>query len=232
MVLAQIKHEGGIDYQVPHDTSGSTCTMLMVAVEMGVSQIVRLLLANGADPNISGPNVTTLMVAIYSINRLPIELLLNGGADPNIIRGRHGPALVAALRCGGIGMVRLLLDKGADINIVGGEYGTALIAAVFYRKKEIVQLLLEKGADVKIVGGKYNNNALATAVYGAAINIRSSKNIKEFDLSKLLWIVTSLLEAGEDPNTSYSVEWGVEWGKSYVTRYSVDAVRYTYGSLR
>ena len=210
---ADVNKTGGGDYGTP----------LIAAAYRRDNDMLCLLLDKGADVNNTGGGDygTALIAATYRRNNEMIQLLLEKGADVNIGGGTHGTALGAAVCCGYKEIVQLFLEKGADINsnIGGGKYGTALSAAAYYGHREIVQLLLEKGADSNIAGGRYNYNALAAAVHRMAID--DSRIIIE----ELLRIVLILLEAGADPNTSYSVDWGRH-------HMGAMAMKYTYGSLK
>ena len=97
------------------------------------TQLVSLLLDDGADPNVYG---------IRHFSKSPI--------------------LVQAASYGYGKMVRLLLDKGAFINALGEGGETALMAAVAMDRRDVVRLLLQRGAAVN-VRDKEGNTALMKA---------------------------------------------------------------------
>jgi len=91
-------------------------TPLMQAVLYGDLEAVRLLLANGADPNIHNEaGATPLMWAAADAHKT--RLLLEHGADVNA-RSDDGrtPLLIAAGQFGNDEVLRLLLDRGADLS--------------------------------------------------------------------------------------------------------------------
>ncbi|KAF8427603.1 ankyrin repeat-containing domain protein [Terfezia claveryi] len=178
--------------------------------------IIKVLLDQGADVNITGGGCgTALGAAAYRGSLEIVTLLLDQGADVNISGGNYGTALGAAAYSGSLEIVTLLLDQGADVNISGGDYGTALVAAALSGSLEIVTLLLDQGADVNISGGNYGT-ALGAAAYrgsleivtllldqGADVNITGGNYGTALGAAALrgsLEIVTLLLDQGADVN--------------------------------
>jgi ankyrin repeat protein len=161
-------------------------TALQVAAYRGHEGVVRLLLDNGADVNVTsswravssvGPIVsepdpwiggnmhfsTALQAACARHERI-VRLLLDKGADINA-RGEYiNTALQVAAYEGVEELARLLLDHGADVNAQGGVYDTALQAASRNGHHSMVQLLLGVGANVNARGGKFET-ALQAAVW-------------------------------------------------------------------
>jgi ankyrin repeat domain-containing protein 50 len=124
-------------------------TALQAAVFKGHSQIVQLLLDEGADINTQGGTYgNALQAASLRGHEQVVQLFLDKGADVNAQGGYHGNALQAASRGGHEKVVQLLLDKDADVNAQGGYHGNALQAASRGGHEKVVQLLLDKGADI------------------------------------------------------------------------------------
>ena len=131
----------------------------------GVTELVRLLLENGADVNAQeGRYGNALHAASLGGYVAVVQLLLNKGADVNAKGGYYGSALQAASKNGHETVVQLLLKNGADVNAKGGYYGSALQAASSKDDVTVVQLLLNNEADVNAEGGEYGN-ALQAASY-------------------------------------------------------------------
>ncbi|KAJ7922503.1 ankyrin repeat-containing domain protein [Mycena leptocephala] len=110
-------------------------------------EFTQMLLAYGANPDVTDVTDSTALQAACSYASLPIvRLLLASGADPNIEGGEYGTALQAASCSGNAEIVRLLLKRGADVNIQGGKYASALKAASERGYSEIIELLRAHGA--------------------------------------------------------------------------------------
>ncbi|KAK1676877.1 ankyrin repeat-containing domain protein [Colletotrichum godetiae] len=127
-------------------------TPLFIACESGQSEIVRMLLKEGADVDsrASGcPHYTKpLQVASRGGHSDIAQMLLDKGADINEKdRGDDGHALIAAVCRDSIETVQMLLDNGADVNAQGGLNGKAFRAASFKGHTQIMQMLLVKCAD-------------------------------------------------------------------------------------
>ena len=167
-------------------------TPLYLASVGGFTNIVELLLEEGARPNVI---ISGRHTALYkSCNIDIIELLLRYGADPDLGHGRLGETKIySAAWYNQLELVELLLNFGADVNMEnkkkmesymgGGEeviHGTrsdlfeeravanpwgkrALHAAAYQGHEAMVQMLLSAGADLEAAG-----NDGATPLYLAA----------------------------------------------------------------
>jgi ankyrin repeat protein len=137
--------------------------------------LVKVLLANGADPNARlktpllmrqhnggdpslNEGATPLMRAAKVSDVTTMSLLLEKGADPNLRLRNQGTALmIAASRQGRnagpeentVAAMKLLIDKGADPNLVNDNGETALHIAVG-RGDAVVRFLAENGTKLDI----------------------------------------------------------------------------------
>jgi ankyrin repeat protein len=127
------------------------------AIESGSENVVRSLLAMGADvEERDGEGKTPLAHAVLGNREAIVKLLLEKGADFQVltqlrstinVKGR----LHSAIESGNENVVRWLLELGADLEermSFGNFNMTPLLFAAYKGKLAIVKLLLEKGADV------------------------------------------------------------------------------------
>ena len=117
----------------------------------GHEQIVRFLIAKGADIHAHGRFGTPLRAASLGGNEPIVRRLLASGASLSE-ESTLGDGLQAAALKGHTAIVSLLLANGADVNARGGYHGNALQAASFNGHEDVVRLLIEKGADVTAPG--------------------------------------------------------------------------------
>ncbi|KAK6510963.1 hypothetical protein TWF506_010051 [Arthrobotrys conoides] len=188
-------------------------TSLNVAVSNQSTDIIRILLDAGADPNISGgPYSRALHTAIlrpYTKDEkssvFSVAMLIDAGADVNANGGVYGTALQAAagLLVAGLGNH---MKFGAKLNMRTEDYESRCRPILFIR------ILLEAGADVNIQGGRYGNILQAVVAAGAANNYYSIF---------LKMAVQTLLDAGANVNAQ-----GGEYGSVLQAAAGTSAYRY------
>ncbi|KAJ7128258.1 ankyrin repeat-containing domain protein, partial [Mycena filopes] len=111
---------------------------LHAAVCTGNSEVVRLLLSAGANPDVVlKTSHSPLVIACLRNDESIVKLLLEYGANSN------GVALKTASEIGYMNIVKLLLKHGANVN-----GGGALPRASSRGHQDIVRLLIQHGADV------------------------------------------------------------------------------------
>jgi uncharacterized protein len=140
------------------------------------NNIIRLLLASGANVNLAPNGRSALWFASrYEFTDM-ITLLLDGGADVNL-NGDRGTALTIASMCGNAKAVDQLLSAGADVNAFYDFVGindiiesrTPLMLAIQFHKHTVVDKLLVAGADIEIQDNRgwtavdYYNNSIIIA---------------------------------------------------------------------
>ena len=152
-----------IQHKAKINTGGDFDAPLMQGRVLEDAEFVRLLLENGADPNIVRGRQFKLaspLISAVSWRYLDaVRLLLKGKADINLtVDGPFHTALCAATGWDypmpepDNAIIEFLMQAGADLDIVGGQFGTALGAAFcgeFHsetRRTDRVELLLSKGA--------------------------------------------------------------------------------------
>ncbi|KAJ7812188.1 ankyrin repeat-containing domain protein, partial [Mycena olivaceomarginata] len=164
--LVRLLIENGADVHRRNDAA------LRAASKAGHTDVVRMLLSNGASINAASKEGGTALLAASSNGRTDVvRLMLENGADVNTVdHSCEGlSALQAASGNGHIDAVHLLLENGADVNGADQDGVGALEASAGWiedlswdldflleglwaeaaaRRLKLVRVLLEKGADV------------------------------------------------------------------------------------
>ena len=121
--------------------NGEGTAALHIAAANGHVEMVKFLLAKGADVNVQDVSIdsiyTPLLVAASKSNTEIVEVLLDHGADISQ-RGDHfqGTALhlvlwrVREVEQKSIDTIKLLLDRGMDVNVTDGEYGYTVVSSL------------------------------------------------------------------------------------------------------
>jgi uncharacterized protein len=119
-------------------------TPLGLASYFGRTEIVALLIENGADPNIPASNSMRVAPIHSSVSANSYEitkLLLDHGADPNSKQQNNFTALHSAAHSRNAKMVSLLLEHGADRNVKTDDGKTPRDMAKEVNTDEVVRLL-------------------------------------------------------------------------------------------
>ncbi len=150
---------------------------LFTAIHQGHDQIVKLLLAAGANPDkVNAWGQTPLHEAREKDFVQIMQLLLSGGADPNKGDSDGRTPLFNAALYGQDRIVKLLLDSGADPNKGAPSGGRPLYIAIVNGRTEIVKLLLAARAVCGVAGG---GAAHAAELVAANTGIDCSELLKE-----------------------------------------------------
>jgi ankyrin repeat protein len=122
-------------------TLGAGATPLMRAAKSGDIELVRVLLAAGADPQLTLPNGTTALMLAAGLgwrNGSPLAPSYDQGSEEEAVE-----------------TLELLLSLGLDLKAANEVGDTALHAAISGRGSEtIVRFLLERGADPAVPNGR------------------------------------------------------------------------------
>lgn len=166
--------------------------LIIASYAYGAGQVVKELLANGADvgaTNHTGANA--VRAAAEAGDARVLRMLLDHKGDPNST-GRSTEsdvpvsALMIAAQLGHLDCVELLLARGADINLNTG-HGNALAFAVFTDRQKVVRLLLERGADVNTPGRRltsFRHDTGLTPLMYAALNERNDPTVVQWLLAR------------------------------------------------
>lgn len=144
-------------------------TLLSAAVQIGDAELVRLLLAAGADPNRSHPDGTTALT--WCGNAEIMALLVDAGASARheLSQRMDFFSLQRAAEDGDLERLRLLLDRGdaeCQLNRWTADLGwTPLHHAAGEGHREAAQLLIDAGADPNLCDdGSGLDTAISLAV--------------------------------------------------------------------
>ena len=149
----------------------SSESVVYIAVESGDLNILEMLLAAGADPNIQGGYDCTPLQHACDMRDCEdiVETLLNYGARTDVYGGPYGSPLNAACARGSIRKVEILITAGADVNFycvtMSLSYfnsGSPLITACYKGDFEIAKMLVEAGADLGVANWIGHTALLAT----------------------------------------------------------------------
>ena len=198
-------------------------TPLHWAARNGKSEVAKLLLDMGANPNVKCNKASTpLNIAAEFGHTDVVRLLIDRGIDQSDVN----ETLHCAARKGNTELVRMLLDKGANINVKSVEGKTPLSRAAEHGHPHMARLLMDRGADpngtercgtTQLHSDIKVPNLGLTPLHIAAINGHSD-------------VVQILMDRGADTNRTdlygrtplqYAVvqcliEWGVDPNKSQV----------------
>ncbi|MCJ1415568.1 Ankyrin-2 [Xylographa parallela] len=160
--------ENGLDINVP--CLDCKPTALSCAAAGGLVDIVRLLLAFGADPNKEIPMLPMWPPALPALhnaagigNEEIVTLLLASGADIQLKCCFGSTALHIAASSNECQMIRLLVRHGADLEAVDTGRETPLLRAIKQHKEDACKLLVELGASMDANAEEKTLGALAFA---------------------------------------------------------------------
>lgn len=144
----------------------SYCTSpLMSATERKNVSLVKLLLANRADPNLTCKNgKNALRNAIKNGNGEIFDLLITSGADVKAVDNNGETNLMYAVQHEDTAAVKKMIEMGIPVNTRNKQGSTALMIAVsngsMYSRLHKVKLLLKAGADPNVVNDqKFTNSS-------------------------------------------------------------------------
>lgn len=147
-------------------TSGSGDTLLMLAIENNLIEIVMLLINRDADVTCQNQyGRAALHLAVVLQNMEIIQLLIDKGADLNAEdESGDTPLHYAVTRDSNVEIVRLLVANNAEINGRGFGGSRPLFLATLYNAVEVTKLLLQNGADMYV----HSTNEEGSLLYIAA----------------------------------------------------------------
>ena len=153
----------------PDDNSNQDWTLLMYASYHKNFEVVKLLLAHGADINaVNAAGHSPLFLACANRDEEMARFLLEHNADVKMAGSDKSgiSALQWALSYEWNGIARIMIEAGADLNSRSTETGDTLLLVAMQGdsiQPEIIHLLIDKGANVKEVNSKYKTAPLMIA---------------------------------------------------------------------
>ncbi|KAK5645047.1 hypothetical protein RI129_006347 [Pyrocoelia pectoralis] len=137
-------------------------TPLLLAAEKGYTQVVQLLLENGADVNAENNcNLTALCYAVMQSDEKGVKMLLDYGAHTEYHTSSGVTPLLLASSIGCLEIVKLLVNYKCDLSVKDNQQCTALFLASEAGHIEIVKYLSDKcdNLEVKNICGSSPLNA-------------------------------------------------------------------------
>jgi len=122
-------------------------TPLSLAAFFNQTEIAKLLVKKGADPNLSATNpskVNALHSAIAKENYELCEILIEKGANVNAVQVQNVTALHSAVHRGNLELTKLLIENGASIELEMDNGDTAFKIAEREEHKSIMEYLSKK----------------------------------------------------------------------------------------
>jgi ankyrin repeat protein len=166
-----------------------------LACTNGNGELVRLLLAAGADPNTTLRGGETALMTASRTGRVdPVKSLLDAGAKVDAKDRKGQTALMWAAADGHAAVVELLVKAGADVHARLKSGFTPLLFAAREGRIEVVPVLLKAGADVnEAVQVEKTAKGHRARGDGASALLLATEN-GHFELA------VALLKAGAAPN--------------------------------
>ncbi|XP_044254562.1 LOW QUALITY PROTEIN: uncharacterized protein LOC123005037 [Tribolium madens] len=121
-------------------------TPLYLACQLGLYNIVKLLIENGANVNYSTPLHVSCLHACDNI----VKLLLQAGSNINATDSYNITPLHIACWNGHHTTVKILIEKNVEIDVKTSGGCTSLYVAARNKHDKVVKLLIKAGADVNL----------------------------------------------------------------------------------
>lgn len=151
----------------PNSRAEGGMTALMFAAEKGDTLLVKLLVLNGADLELTFVEGTTpLIISVLNQHFEVAHFLLEKGANPNAQDDFKGTALLYASAINDFQMADLLLFYGASESMSDRDGNTPLMTAVFFGNLETADVLLQNGLNPDITDENKNTPLMVAVQQG------------------------------------------------------------------
>lgn len=218
--------DAGVD---PNAKKDGVYTPLCSAIRDDRAEIVSLLLARGADPNLPSSQYPCFKCVAHRRAYL-LPQVVSAGGDPNEPRG----IVEKAVQHNNMEALVYLLDHGVDVNAKSAEGHTPLTTAIREDRADMVDLLLARGADPAVRGQDWplcmavKRPGILRRLLPAVSNPKVFKGVVEMAVcADQLESVRLLLGAGfsvEDKNGGVfsPLTSAIREGHKHIVRYLVD----------
>jgi ankyrin repeat protein len=133
------------------------------------TELVKILLENHADVNLHIRGFSPLLAQKIFNNTEILKMLVNSGVNPNDYEDEYDNPLYGALLWNNVEAVNLLLDAGANPNLNIDESGTTpLMFAASTNNLSLLKLLLQNGADPNVRNDNGDTALMIVATQGNA----------------------------------------------------------------
>ncbi len=152
--MLSILADNGLDLEMRLRIYGEEATLLHFAVIIKTSEVARLLLEKGANPDARNTDDEPVFVQAINNGLLDVlEAMYEQGANINDSYGRENKTpLGTALELQRIKTINMLVDKGADVNQrFGFRETTALHLAAQKGYLQALKRMIKKGGDITLV---------------------------------------------------------------------------------
>ncbi|KAJ5106407.1 hypothetical protein N7456_003082 [Penicillium angulare] len=186
------------------DINDQRQTPLLYAIRKGKTEIVKLLLQNGADvKKRTEAGVRPLLLAVDTNDATLVSLVLDRNPALEEVDSSGHSALWKAVQLKNMAIIKLLIENGADINFES-KAGTLLEDVVQSGDMATLALLLQHGADPNIINisGEFALMEAISANKGHIVKLLLDSGADPNLLSKALLPETPLIRAVRDNNYS------------------------------
>jgi ankyrin repeat protein len=129
--------------------AGGAQSNMTIAAALGDKESVGRFIGEGSDVNEKAHGGLTPLEAAILFRRVEVAILLvEKGADVHQTHGSVGVPLLMAAAVGQVDLAKLFIENGANPNAAGGGGTTPLIVAATQGYTGMVRLLIAKGSDI------------------------------------------------------------------------------------
>lgn len=196
--------------------------VLITQASQGHTAVVKILLKEGAQPNVEAHGRTALVAGAESGDPELAKTLIAAGARPGDAVASGITPLMAAATYGRAAYAQVLLRAGADANVALEDGNTALHMAAGARAGAVVDALLARGAN-PLKPNKRGLNPLQTALYarargpadamvarGASLSLKGAETAELLEIAITIdaaGVIRQALADGWSPDTEFRGGW-------------------------